>query len=686
MGNRFLLCTPNRQLLFRQVGRRKSYENQCPKSNLAFEEFIFAAETTIKNNDVTKSLPQRSTTFLLHKLYTTVLTNLNCRRSNSHTQALELEKSQSLLKMSTSNAVPLTILHYNDVYNIEPNCGKEPVGGAARFCTALKSFAHLNPLILFSGDIFSPSMLSTFTQGEQMLPVLKRTGTHCAVFGNHDFDHGLDVLVNLIKNTDFPWLMSNVVDKETGRPLGGGKVTHTMLHNEIKIGLVGLVEREWLETLPTIDPNEVTYIDYVDAGNKLVTQLRKDGCEIVIALTHMRTPNDIKLANNCTGIDLILGGHDHVYEIKEVNGVKIVKSGTDFRQFSKITLDKKRDENGRLLIEIEPVNVTSDFAEDKELKEELEKYSEVVEAKMTEVLGNFSVELDGRFSVIRTQETNLGNWVCDVVLAATGADVVIINAGTFRSDQIHPPGPFTMRDLVNIIPMRDPLILLSISGKCLWEALENAVSAYPKLEGRFPQVSGVTFAFDPTKPPGQRIDPRLIQVADDLVNLQQMYKICIKSYIHNGCDGFTMFKNAQILIDEDLCPELGLTIQNHFKAINIRNEKTDHHTKHRQSLVTLSRRHSMVQMLEHLHLDGPSPIRKLSVGNQAKSVDHHTNSKAPKMLRRASLEDLEQASCELAPTVQQRVIQIQDEEHYKHLLLKSESFMKNSVITETEEE
>lgn len=58
----------------------------------------------------------------------------------------------------------------------------------------------------------------------------------------------------------------------------------------------------------------------------------------------------------------------------------------------------------------------------------------------------------------------------------------------------------------------------------------------------------MTFAFDPAKPPGQRIDPRLIQVADELINLQQMYKICIKSYIHNGCDGFTMFKNAQILV------------------------------------------------------------------------------------------------------------------------------------------
>lgn len=104
----------------------------------------------------------------------------------------------------------LSIIHYNDVYNVEPNSLAEPIGGAARFLTAIKTFDHLNPLILFSGDAFSPSMrkyphqtsrssrcksliccfhfsVSTFTKGEQMVPVLNRVGTHCAVLGNHDF-------------------------------------------------------------------------------------------------------------------------------------------------------------------------------------------------------------------------------------------------------------------------------------------------------------------------------------------------------------------------------------------------------------------------------------------------------------------------------------------------------------------
>lgn len=196
---------------------------------------------------------------------------------------------------------------------------------------------------------------------------------------------------------------------------------------------------------------------------------------------------------------------------------------------------------------MEQIDVTSKYAEDKPLKDELLQYSSTIESKMGEVMGNFSVELNGLFSAIRTSETNLGNWVCDVVLSATGADVVIINSGTFRSDQIHPAGPFTMKDLVSIVPMRDPLVVLEVSGKDLLDALENAVSAYPKLEGRFPQVSGVSFVFNSTKPPGSRIEPQLVQIADEWLNLEQMYSLCVKSYMYGKLEHFTLLVDNQLL-------------------------------------------------------------------------------------------------------------------------------------------
>lgn len=90
-----------------------------------------------------------------------------------------------------------------------------------------------------------------------------------------------------------------------------------------------------------------------------------------------------------------------------------------------------------------------------------------------------------------------------------------------------------------------------MSGQTIVEALENAVSGYPMLEGRFPQVSGISFVFDPKLPPFSRVCAELVQVADEWLDVEQMYSLCIKSYMYSGCDGFTMFKNCKVIVSHD---------------------------------------------------------------------------------------------------------------------------------------
>nr|XP_024218519.1 uncharacterized protein LOC112211301 [Halyomorpha halys] len=536
----------------------------------------------------------------------------------------------------------ITIIHYNDVYNVEDR--------AARFSTAVKKFNHLDPIVLFSGDALSPSMLSTTNKGAQMIPVLNEVGTSCAVFGNHEFDFGLEVLSKRISETTFPWLMSNVVDNETGQPLGDGKTFHSIEKCGKRIGLVGLVEREWLDTLATINPDELTFVDFVEAGTKIGAQLKNDGCDYVIALTHMRMPNDIKLAEHCDEIDLILGGHDHIYAVKKVNGKLIVKSGTDFFNFSKLTLNFSNPKD--IQVTVEEIAVTEEYVDDPKLKEELCRYTSMIEEKLDEVLGVFSVALDGRFESIRLGETNLGNWVCDVILAATGADLVILNSGTLRSDRIHPPGPFTMRDLMSVVPITDPLCVIELTGSEVVEALENGVSCYPRLEGRFPQVSGISFAFDPNQEPGKRVAADFIKVGDQYLQPATKYRVATKSYLKQGSDGYTMMRSATVLLDEESCPELGIVIQNHFEAIKMRLGQCRRVSKHRQSLVTLSRRHSLVKFLDTGDLDGPHPLRK---GSVIKST------KCNPLTRRASLDDLERPNCQLAPKIDNRILKLDKE-------------------------
>ena len=215
---------------------------------------------------------------------------------------------RTLVGRAERDSKRLTILHFNDVYDVSAD-------RAAKFVTVIRSYAEAEPLILFSGDCYSPSIMSVVSKGSQMPPVLNAIGVQAAVFGNHEFDWGLPRAEELCAQCTFPWLMSNCWVRETGRTLGGGERTVLLEHAGVKVGLMGLIEREWLASLSTIEESELECSDFVAVGKELAADLRKRGAEVIIALTHMRQGNDERLMTECADeIDLILGGHDHHFE------------------------------------------------------------------------------------------------------------------------------------------------------------------------------------------------------------------------------------------------------------------------------------------------------------------------------------------------------------------------------------
>lgn len=82
---------------------------------------------------------------------------------------------------------------------------------------------------------------------------------------------------------------------------------------------MGLAEEEWLGLVTEIDPNILDYEDFVDCAKRLCLLFKKEKCDLIVALTHMRNPNDLRLAEEVPEIDLILGGHDHVQLVKLIN-------------------------------------------------------------------------------------------------------------------------------------------------------------------------------------------------------------------------------------------------------------------------------------------------------------------------------------------------------------------------------
>ena len=468
-------------------------------------------------------------------------------------------------KVGNSDPNIMTILHFNDVYNLGEK-DKEPVGGGARFVTAMKSFNHLDPMVLFSGDVFSPSQLSNFFHGKQMAKLLNELNITCSVLGNHDFDFGLEALLEAKELTNTPWLLSNVIDKRTGEFLGEALETFVCKHKGRQIGFFGLAERDWIECLAHIDEEDVDYIDFCECAERLVKKLRDEGCDIVIALTHMRFPNDKILADKVSGIDLILGGHDHTSGHAILNNQMVMKSGADFKELTKLdfhfvdaaTLAGMETNENMVVnkergyyLDFEKVEVTSKWEPDPEMAKYIHEISHEIEAKLDTVCGSTAVELDGVFAHIRSRETNLSNFIADIVRDETKADVCIINSGTLRLDQVIPPGDIKLRHINDLLPIKDAIVVLRMKGKDVIEALENGVSAYPKLEGRWPIVSGIMCSFDPRKEPGKRLDMKDCWINMKKVEPEKDYTVATKGFLATGKDGYDVFDGKEMVIDEE---------------------------------------------------------------------------------------------------------------------------------------
>jgi len=275
--------------------------------------------------------------------------------------------------------------------------------------------------------------------------------------------------------------------------------------------------------------------------------------------------------------------------VEQVNGIWVCKSGTDFRELTQLVI-RFDDSGGGFEVTPTRLEVTSSAAEDPETKAIVDEFLGIQAAQMEVVIGRTAVPLDGRFTTVRTKESNLGNLVTDAMRDATGADVALLNSGTLRSDVVHGPGPMRVADLVAILPMADPMVVLEMDAAQLREALENGVSQYPRLEGRFPQLSGVSLGYKPSGEPGQRVqwamvggrpldEASALALADTSGDSQDLaawpsharFKVVTKAYLAQGKDGYDVLKTCPVLVDGEDNPIIPAVLRNLFTKMQIAN-------------------------------------------------------------------------------------------------------------------
>lgn len=464
----------------------------------------------------------------------------------------------------------LTVLHTNDTHgNLATT--------AARAARVHKVRAE-NPanLLLDAGDVFSGTLYFNEFKGQADLAVMNYLKYDAMAFGNHEFDLGGSdeghlALSKFVKGAKFPLLGTNIDFSEDA--LFDGLQSNTVsaspedgnIYNGIvkevngeKIGIFGLTTEE---TKDISSPEKITFTNYIVEAKKAVEEFEKLGINKIIAVTHIgfndsdKIDNDILLAENVPGIDIIVGGHTHV-KLEEPHVINkdtepiVIVQANEYNKFLG-QLDVTFDEAGVIKNYDGVLHAVGgeDAEEDPIAVELIKPYADKVKETMEKPIEGATAEvfLSGLRDLggVRTAETNLGNIVTDGMLEtaksiAPSTVIAFQNGGGLRTSI--PKGPITYGQAISVLPFGNSLALVDLSGEEIKAVFEHSVRDYPAESGGFLHVSGMELLFDGKAEPGKRVIS--IKINGEEIQSDQIYKAATNVFTASGGDGYTMLKKA----------------------------------------------------------------------------------------------------------------------------------------------
>ncbi len=486
--------------------------------------------------------------------------------------------SAAVLALSAGMAAAeykLTILHTNDFHSrFEPinkydsACGDEDnaegkcFGGSARLVTAVEEARGRadNSILVDGGDQFQGSLFYTYYKGKVAAEFMNKLGYDAMTVGNHEFDDGPEVLRGFIDSVDFPVLMSNADYADEELLTDKIKKSAVIEVGGEKIGLIGLTPED-THDIASPGPN-ITFSDPVPAVQAEVDKLTGEGVNKIIVLSHSGYGVDQRVAQETTGVDVIVGGHSNTYLSNTsdkaagpyptvVNGVQIVQAYAygKFLGELNVTFD---DDGNVVSAEGEPLIMDNAVTEDQAALDRIAELAVPLDEIRNKVVAEASASIEGDRSVCRVQECEMGNLVADAMLARVadqGAQIAIANSGGLRASI--DPGEVTMGEVLTVLPFQNTLSTFEISGQGVIDALENGVSQVEEVKGRFPQVAGMTFTWDPSVAPNEG---RIVEVmvakegGFEAIDPAATYLVVTNNYVRNGGDGYSVFsgddKNA----------------------------------------------------------------------------------------------------------------------------------------------
>ncbi len=484
--------------------------------------------------------------------------------------------------------VAAVILHTNDVHvGLQDNIGYD---GLSLYRKELEAL-YDNVLLIDAGDAIQGAALGAMSKGAEIIKIMNELGYDLAIPGNHEFDFGFDVLDDCSEQLACGYICANfcTIDGETvfepWRILEAG---------DLKIGFVGAVTPDTFTRSAIKDVvNEVgePMYDFLadETGDRLagalqknIDEVREQGADYVILVAHLgnATENTSIYSSNAivgklNGIDMVIDGHSHeVYNTaipdKDGKMTPIAQTGTKLQHIGQLTVykDGHLEEN---IIDLVPESaavpaesVTRKNEEryvDPETKTFIDNIYGAYDSIMSRKIGDLSVDLikmENGKDLSRTAENGLCELAADAFRAVGGTQAGLIGAGSLRTNL--EAGEVTYQDVVDILPYCNEVIMAEVSGQTLLDALEFGVSFLPENSGGFPQVSGITFSINTEIESSVTMNEKKqfvsvdgeyrvhdVKVDGKDLDPNAIYTLAITQYLLTGGDGFTMFKDAEII-------------------------------------------------------------------------------------------------------------------------------------------
>ena len=387
---------------------------------------------------------------------------------------------------AVSQPKELTILHTNDMhahflpheaYWVRTN-PKPLVGGFNELAFAIDSLRHARKttLLLDAGDLMTGTPISDRlymgAEGGALWQMMNLMGYEAETPGNHDFDISYANLLKLIAIPKYPVVEANLIDEATGKPVTGKEYT-IIEKNGLKIGIFGLMSSDFYHLVIVTNSKGIKLVSPVEAAKRLIALLEPQ-TDLLVALTHEGVDEDSILATDTKGIDVIIGGHSHtrLRTPKYINGVIICQAGADAENLGilDLTVDKSH-QIGKWKGVLHPLNDNPNRGTTV-VTALVDSFKTEIQNEYSEVIGTLSSPWNASDG-----EVAEGHYLADAQRDAAGADIGFMNRGGVRKRLV--PGPITKQDLFEVLPFRNILTTIRLTGKQIRDIVAFYVDKHP---------------------------------------------------------------------------------------------------------------------------------------------------------------------------------------------------------------